>query len=245
MKKFGLIGYPLTHSFSQKYFEEKFERSHIADCSYELFPLSSLTELPSLVKSNIELVGLNVTIPYKETVIPYLDEIDPMARKVGAVNCIKISNGKLNGYNTDAFGFEQSLKKFLTSKPAQAFILGTGGSARAVRYTLRNADIDFFSVSRQPGKGEIPYGEISENMKDSNLFINTTPLGMHSELDYAAEIPYQRLTSNDFLFDLIYNPAETLFLKKGKANGAQIKNGMEMLQLQAEKSWEIWNGNPA
>ncbi len=241
MRKFGLIGFPLTHSFSKKYFEEKFHREKISDCSYDLFELKSIEEFPSLLKSNPELVGLNVTIPHKESVIPFLDELDEGAKEIGAVNCIKIEEGKLRGYNTDVYGFEISLTKFLTKIPEQVFVLGTGGSSKAVCYVLRKMKLPFCSVSRNSKDGCITYNEIASKLKSSNLFINTTPLGMFPKVDLFPEIPYNLLSVNDFLFDLVYNPTETEFLKRGKVKGAAIKNGLAMLELQADKSWKIWN----
>ncbi len=245
MRKFGLIGLSLTHSFSKKYFEEKFQHENIQDCSYDLFELNSIEELPSLLKSNPELVGLNVTIPYKEPVIDYLDDTSNEAKLIGAVNCIKVENGKLVGYNTDVFGFETSLtqnfSKFLNFREVQAFILGTGGSSKAVEFVLKKMHLPFVKVSRDKKSDSISYQEIEGQMKAKNLFINSTPLGMFPEINAEPEIPYHLLSENDFLFDLIYNPTETEFLKRGKQKKSRIKSGLEMLQLQAEKSWEIWN----
>lgn len=254
MRNFGLIGFPLTHSFSKRYFEEKFEREQIREAVYENYPLSSITEFLPLVKSIPGLVGLNVTIPYKETVMDYLDEIDREALKVDAVNCIKITNGKLKGYNTDVFGFENTLRPFICREefynkemkvyelpPVAAFVLGTGGSSKAVKYVLRKSGISFLSVSREEKEEAITYNEIGKHFGNYNLFINTTPVGMFPEVDACPDIPYEQLTHRDFLFDLTYNPTETLFLKKGRERGANTQNGLEMLKLQAEKSWEIWN----
>jgi shikimate dehydrogenase len=254
MRNFGLIGFPLTHSFSKKYFEEKFERERVLEAGYELYPIASVTEFLPLVKSMPNLVGLNVTIPYKETVMDYLDEIDREALQVDAVNCIKVVNGKLKGYNTDVFGFENTLRPFICRNEfynnemkvyelpnITAFVLGTGGSAKAVKHVLRRADISFLSVSREGSEDVITYSEIEEHLGDYNLFMNTTPLGMYPEVDCCPDIPYERLTQRDFLYDLTYNPTETLFLKKGRERGANTQNGLEMLKLQAEKSWEIWN----
>ncbi len=241
MRRFGLIGYPLTHSFSKKYFEEKFQREGIADARYELYPLNQPDELLSLTASYSDLVGLNVTIPYKQSVIPLLNHLDDEALEIGAVNCIKVAKAGLVGYNTDAFGFECSLKNFLSAKPKQAFVLGTGGACNAVAYVLRKLGITARLVSREPASNHIAYSEVERNLKSSNLFVNTTPLGMFPQIDFAPPIPYHLLTGKDYLFDLVYNPDETLFLKKGKQAGASIKNGLEMLALQAEKSWEIWN----
>ena len=243
MKEFGLIGYPLEHSFSKKFFEEKFRRELITNHTYHLFPLPFIEGFFPLIGAHPDLRGLNVTVPYKEAVIEFLNEIDPMAKSIGAVNCVKINSGYLKGYNTDAPAFEESLKSFLTTKPQQAFVLGTGGSARAVCFVLQKLHIPYLLVSRRLGSHRIHYGGILKNMKDTNLFINTTPQGMFPHIENYPHIPYFKLTENDFLFDLIYNPEETVFLQRGKAKGAHIKNGLEMLHLQAEKSWEIWNRN--
>ena len=241
MTKFGLVGYPLSHSFSKKFFEDKFKREGLSDNSYSLFPLTTIQSLPQLLLDEVELKGLNVTIPYKESVIPFLNELDAYVKVIGAVNCIKITNGYLKGYNTDAPAFEQSLKGFLTLEPEQTFVLGTGGSAKAVVYALKKLGISYLHVSRTPTNNQIPYSDISGNLKSINLFVNTTPLGMFPAVEGYPDIPYHLLTSNDFLFDLVYNPDETAFLGLGREKGASIKNGLEMLHLQAEKSWEIWN----
>lgn len=241
MRQYGLIGYPLSHSFSKKYFEEKFAREHITSCGYQLYELAVIEELPGLLTNTPNLCGLNVTIPYKQAVIPYLQSLSAEAESIGAVNCIKRSNGKLQGHNTDWYGFETSLKRFLQHSPQQAFILGTGGSSKAVAYVLNRLGLPYSYVSRTAGNNTISYESIAAQLKQSNLFINTTPLGMYPNLTDAPAIPYHQLSSNDYLFDLIYNPAETAFMKQGKENGAQTHNGLVMLQLQAEKSWEIWN----
>jgi len=241
MREFGLIGFPLSHSFSKKYFEDKFQREQISDNTYRLFELKSIEEFPSLIQSKPYLVGLNVTIPYKSSVIDYLHGITDEAQAIGAINCIRLLNGKLNGHNTDVFGFEVSLQRFLTILPDQIFILGTGGSSKAVEYVLKKINLPFVKVSRNEKANCISYEEIAQNMKFKNLFINTTPLGMFPDVKTTPQIPYERLSENDFLFDLVYNPAETEFLKLGKLQGSKIKNGLEMLELQAEKSWQIWN----
>ncbi len=241
MKRFGLIGNPLTHSFSKRYFEEKFKREQIDGCSYDLFELKTINELPDLLNTTRGLAGLNVTIPYKQTVIPFLNSLSAEAQAIGAVNCIKIENGKLTGYNTDAYGFETSLKKVLTNHLPQTFVLGTGGSARAVQYVLQKLGIAYHVVSRTERPNTISYTRIDALMQQHNLFINTTPVGMFPQTEACPAIPYHKLGSGDVLFDLIYNPDETGFLKKGKQQGATVKNGLEMLELQAEKSWEIWN----
>jgi len=240
MSSFGLIGYPLEHSFSKKFFDEKFKREGLSQYTYTLFPVSTHQHLMSLLAGSA-LAGLNVTIPYKEVVTAYLDELDETAKAIGAVNCIKWIDGNLKGYNTDAPAFEQSLKSFLTTPPEQAFVLGSGGSSKAVCYVLKKMGIPYLVVSRKAGADRIAYEEIPHHMKAVNLFINTTPLGMFPNINESPTIPYHQLTRKDYLFDLVYNPEETQFLKRGKEAGAKTQNGLEMLQLQAEKSWEIWN----
>lgn len=243
MKHYGLIGYPLTHSFSKKYFGEKFQRENIADCVYENFPLAAIEDFTTLIKTQKELVGLNVTIPYKEAVIPYLDALDDTARDIGAVNTIKIAEGKLKGFNTDVFGFMQSIMQFVEPHHNSALILGTGGSSKAVAWSLRKMGIDYLFVSRNPASDvEISYDALNEDViRQKKIIINTTPRGMFPLVDDAPEIPYESITPLHLLFDLVYNPEETLFLKKGKQQQAKTKNGLEMLQLQAERSWQIWN----
>lgn len=261
MKKFGLIGYPLGHSFSEKYFTEKFNKEKLADCIYQLFPIQLLSDLPKLLENEKDLCGLNVTIPHKIGVMFYLDKVDKVAHDIGAVNCIKVTHHhsigalftgelctlnahkpKLIGYNTDAYGFEKSLEPLLESHHKKALILGNGGAARAVKYVLETLKIDYKFVSRRPVKGMYDYKDLNKKtMQDYQIIINTTPLGSFPNTDECADIPYQHLTSKHLLYDLIYNPEESLFLRKGKENGAKIKNGAEMLQLQADKSWEIWN----
>lgn len=240
MKQYGLIGFPLSHSFSKKYFGEKFLREGITDCSYELYPLQNINELPALLSAQKQLCGLNVTVPYKEAVLPYLHQLTNEAAQIDAVNCIKIHDGQLTGYNTDAFGFRQSLVGFIKPPPQQTFVLGTGGSSKAVQYVLNQLGWPYVMVSRTPQPGAIIYAQIAAAMQQQNLFINTSPLGMFPDTQACPDIPYTLLTANDSLFDLIYNPAETLFLQKGKQQGCQTKNGLEMLELQAEESWRIW-----
>lgn len=241
-KKFGLIGYPLSHSFSKKYFKEKFERENISDCHYDLFPIEHIEQLPALIQSQADLVGLNVTIPYKELVIPYLDELDEDAAKVGAVNTIRFQNGQLKGYNTDVFGFEQSLVNFLPQDlQPTSLILGTGGAAKAVAYVLQKLGFPYRFVSRRKGEGRFTYQDLENKGLDQyHLIINTTPLGTYPNIDHYPALPYEQLGQQHFLFDLVYNPAETLFLKKGKEQGASTINGLDMLIGQAEEAWAIW-----
>ena len=242
MRLFGLIGYPLSHSFSKKYFAEKFEREGLSDCRYELFPLASIDELPQLLSSNPDLCGLNVTIPYKEQVLPFLDEEAEVVRNIRASNCILIENGKLKGNNTDVTGFERALEEFLQPHHAKALILGTGGAAKAVEYVLEKRGIAFQYVSRKFSAHTLSYEQVTPDVIGKHtLIINSTPLGMYPHTDEAPPIPYESLTPSHYLFDLIYNPEKTLFLQKGEDKGAAIKNGSEMLIIQADESWRIWS----
>jgi shikimate dehydrogenase len=258
MKKYGLIGYPLAHSFSRKYFTEKFEKEGIADHEYELYPIKNLSDLPELISANPDLCGLNVTVPHKIGVMFYLDRVDPAAKEIDAVNCIKMIkaepvgdffNGELStlkvrleGYNTDAWAFEASLSPLLKAHHQKALILGNGGAARAVAYVLEKLNIPFKLVSRRAIGKQLKYTGLTKDIiKEHLLIINTTPLGTTPKTEECPDIPYELLTPEHLLYDLIYNPAETEFLKRGKERGASIKNGLEMLHLQAEKSWEIWN----
>jgi shikimate dehydrogenase len=245
MRKFGLIGYPLSHSFSPAYFAEKFNREQIVDSCYDSYPISSINQLPDLLQRERYLQGLNVTIPYKKSVIPFLDFQSDAVKKIEACNCIKIKNGLLEGYNTDVTGFKKSLLPLLTKEHKKALILGTGGSAAAVKFVLEELEIQFLSVSRSKENrvGQITYTDVTPDLlANYTLVINTTPLGMYPSVDDCPGIPYKNLTSDHYLFDLIYNPAQTLFLKKGAEYGASIKNGSDMLIIQAEESWKIWNG---
>lgn len=254
---FGIIGYPLSHSFSQKYFTQKFERENTADCEFKNFSLENIQQLHSILTDNTTLRGLSVTIPHKQNIIPFLDEIDPAAKEIGAVNCVKIwqtadarpdepfgrGRWKMAGYNTDVLGFEQSLKPLLKPHHTNALILGTGGAAKAVAYALKRMGINFNLVSRT--KGNLSYSNLDRSIIEENcLIVNTTPLGMFPHINECPDIPYQFITSKHLLYDLTYNPEVSLFLEKGKEKGAQIKNGLEMLHIQAEKAWEIWNDTP-
>lgn len=246
MRKFGLIGYPLTHSFSKKFFSEKFEAEKIANCNYELYSIAEVKELMDLIEREPLLCGLNVTIPHKLNVIPLLTEIDNAAIEIGAVNCIAVKQGGaatiLKGYNTDVFGFEESLKPLLANHHQKALIFGDGGAAKAVKYVLLQLNIPFLVVVRNPAPNAILYSAITkEILADYKLLINTTPLGMTPNLESFPPIPYQYLDHTHLAYDLVYNPEETAFLTKAKMQGAKIKNGLEMLYLQAERSWEIWN----
>jgi len=242
MKQFGLIGYPLSHSFSKGYFAEKFLKENIEDCSYDVFPLEKIEDFNSLCEQHQNLVGLNVTIPYKQQIIPFLDELDETAANIGAVNTIKFINNKKIGFNTDAFGFEMSLQPLLKSHHQQALILGTGGASKAVEFVLKKLGISFQYVSRNKNENAITYSELNEDIiHHSTLIINSTPIGMYPNVEVSPNVPYHFLSDKHLLYDLIYNPEETQFLKEGKQRGAQTKNGLEMLYLQAERSWQIWN----
>jgi shikimate dehydrogenase len=246
MRKFGLIGYPLGHSFSKKYFADKFAALGLNDCSYENYPLSDISLLNGILAAEPELVGLNVTIPHKSAVIPLLDAIDDEADKVGAVNVIKIKriNNRiiLKGFNSDVTGFRVSISPYLHSKVNKAIVLGTGGSSKAVVYSLRNLGLDVKLVSRRPSGGMLGYSDLTpELMSEIRLIVNTTPLGMFPDLCSKPEINYDLLTENHILYDLVYNPEMTLFLRLGKEKGATAVSGITMLHAQAENAWEIWN----
>jgi shikimate dehydrogenase len=244
MRTFGLIGHPLTHSFSKRYFTEKFEREGIADCRYELFPLPSISALPALLEIEVGLCGLNVTIPYKQQVIPYLHGMDEVVRGTGACNCIRVEDGKLHGHNTDVTGFELSLRELLRPVHDRALVLGTGGAAKAVHFVLKKIGIPFREVSRNATRDVLSYAHLTGDIVHSHrLIINTTPLGMYPDIAACPDIPYEALGKDHYLFDLVYNPARTLFLQKGEERGATIANGADMLRIQAEESWKIWNAS--
>lgn len=244
-KKFGLIGAALSHSFSKAYFDEKFFRDGLRDYHYDLYPLKNAGELKGLLAENPELCGLNVTIPYKEEVIEFLNAIDPAAKRIGAVNVIRIKDGWLQGFNTDSDAFLESLEKWFP-RPAgsKALILGTGGSSKAVQEALKKLDIKFETVSRKKGNANHTYeslAKIPAPISESNLIINTTPLGMTPDTASMPQIDIEVLTPEHYVYDLIYNPARTQFLQKVEMQGAHVKNGLEMLHIQAEKAWAIWN----
>jgi shikimate dehydrogenase len=242
MKLFGLIGYPLSHSFSKRYFTEKFVRERIDGCAYELFPISDIGLLPQILQSHPGLLGLNVTIPYKQQVIPFLHDSSGIPEGIGACNCIRIRDGKLYGFNTDTVGFEKSLTPLLKPVHRKALVLGNGGAALAVMFVLKKLGIPFEVVSRQlhPGSTLTYNGLHPALIAQHTLIINTTPLGTFPNVDECPPIPYGSITPNHLLYDLVYNPEKTLFLQKGEEKGASIKNGYEMLVLQAEESWRIW-----
>ena len=242
MRQFGLIGYPLGHSFSKRYFTEKFQELGLSDHLYETFPIESIEGLAPLLDTHPDLKGLNVTIPHKEAVIPFLQVQSPVVKAIGACNCIHIKEGKLWGYNTDVIGFQRSLQSSFPELPEKALILGTGGASKAVRYVLETLNISFQFVSRKKMESTITYDELdAETLREHRLIVNTTPLGMQPAISEAPPIPYEFIGEEHCLFDLIYNPATTVFLEKGRKRGAQIQNGLDMLVIQAEESWKIWN----
>lgn len=252
MKRYGLIGHPLGHSFSKVYFQKKFQQKGW-DCWYENFDLESLDQIRSLILDHPDLKGFNVTIPYKEAILPYLDELDPVAAEVGAVNTVKVlPDSKLKGYNTDVIGLELSLwdgllRSFLPRNEKSgnddllALVLGTGGASKAVQYVLRKHHITFHTVSRSPERGDYTYQDLTPEVIHTHLLIiNATPVGMYPNVNDAPALPYEALSSSHVLFDLIYNPEETLFLRHGREHGATTLNGLTMLHAQADASWEIW-----
>jgi shikimate dehydrogenase len=258
MKKYGIIGYPLTHSFSVGYFTDKFKKESLSDHEYVAFPIESISDFPEIVKSNPDLCGLNVTHPHKIGIIYYMDSLDEAAKEIDAVNCIKIANShpvedffsgelsstqiRLEGYNTDAYGFEHSLKPLLHKRHQKALILGSGGASRAVAYVLKKLHIEYQIVCRRARSKQLGYTDVTADLLTEHLLIiNTTPLGTSPNINECPDIPYEYLTDKHLVYDLVYNPAETEFLKRAKQKGAAIKNGLEMLHIQAEKAWEIWN----
>lgn len=243
MPNFGLIGKNISYSFSKTHFTAKFENEEL-DYSYENFDIADISQFPSVLKNNTELLGLNVTIPYKEAIVPYLDELNPIAEEIGAVNTIKIdASGKLIGHNTDYFGFQESIRPFIKSHHSKALILGTGGASKAVAYAFKNLDIMVDFVSRQPSENaQFRYNNLTEVLVNSYpIIVNCTPIGTHPNVNECPDIPYDAVGQNHLLYDLIYNPIQTKFLICGEIKGATITNGFRMLELQAEKSWEIWS----
>ena len=260
IKHYGLIGYPLSHSFSKKYFTEKFEKEKITDVKYDLYPIEHISELPALLKDHPDLLGLNVTIPYKVDILKYLDWIEPNAKSAGAVNCIRVvaesavcaafsgeigitgHDFALEGFNTDIYGFETSLKPLLEDRHDRALVLGDGGAAKAVKCVLESLGISFKVVTRRASGDNLLFKDLKPHHITQNpIIINTTPIGTAPNIDECPPIPYEAITDKNLLYDLVYNPEKTLFLQKGEERGATIKNGYEMLILQAEKSWEIWS----
>ena len=250
MRQFGLIGYPLSHSFSQKFFTEKFLQENIINMKYDNFPIASIESFAGLWKENPNLEGLNVTIPYKKEVIPFLDHSSAVVQEIHACNCIRKFNNELYGYNTDVIGFEKSLLPFLQPHHTHALILGTGGASAAVQWVLQKLNIQFQLVSRNTNtieantemKASLSYDQLAASVIESHtLIINTSPVGMYPNTNEAPPIAYEGITAQHHLYDLVYNPIETLFMKNGLANGATVQNGLAMLHIQAEESWAIWN----
>lgn len=246
MRKFGLIGYPLGHSFSKKYFTDKFHNEHIIDCLYENYPLTDISQVEDLLLNEPELTGLNVTIPYKTDIIKYLSHVSPEADEIGAVNVVKIKKAgekrELYGFNSDITGIRDSLNPYLNKDLKYALVLGTGGSSKAVCFVLRKFGLKVIPVSRNRNAGTITYSEIdSDLLSESGLIINTTPLGMYPNIDTFPDIDYRLLGKKHILFDLVYNPEITTFLRRGSEQGCSVISGLKMLQSQAERSWEIWN----
>lgn len=240
MRKFGLIGYPLSHSFSKKYFTEKFQQLAI-EAVYENYPIPTIEGLKAVLAVP-QLEGLNVTIPYKEAVIPFLGHSSEVVRAIGACNCIAIKNGKLFGHNTDVIGFDETFSPLLRPHHTKALVLGTGGAAKAVHFILQQKNIEFLKVSRTAKQGQLCYHELTKEIMSSHtIIINTTPLGMYPNINDCPPIPYQWIGENHYLYDLVYNPAISTFLANGIAQGAVIENGAKMLEIQAEESWKIWN----
>ena len=239
---FGLVGRNISYSFSRGYFKKKFNDLGLTKHSYENFDLQEITEFPAIFKSDTNIKGLNVTIPYKEEVIPYLDRLDASADKIGAVNTIKVDANGLTGYNTDAVGFQKSLEPLLKKHHQKALILGTGGASKAIAFVLEKLHIDFSFVSRSGKSKGFTYEQLDENiLREHTLIINCSPVGTFPNIEEKPDLPYQGISDSHILYDLIYNPEETVFLKEGKKRGAMVSNGLRMLELQAEKAWEIWN----
>ncbi|MCO5229703.1 MAG: shikimate dehydrogenase [Chitinophagales bacterium] len=239
--KLGLIGYPLSHSFSKGYFTEKFKKENISHHQYDIYPIEKIEYVENLFQHE-QLSGLNVTIPYKETVIPFLDKLDETAKEIGAVNTIKIENGEKIGFNTDCYGFEMSFKPLLKPHHHKALVLGTGGASKAVVYVLKKLGIEFQYVSRTPSSGQWSYKDISiQTLQEYTIIINTTPLGMYPNIETLPPLPYYGIHAGHYLYDLVYNPATTAFLNEGILKGATVKNGLDMLYFQAEKAWDIWD----
>lgn len=241
MKTFGLIGKNISYSFSRTYFTEKFKKENI-DAKYYNFDLEEINQFRDVIKEMPDLQGLNVTIPYKQEIIIFLDDLAPEAKEIGAVNTIKVNGNRLIGYNTDYIGFSESIKPLLKSHHNKALILGTGGASKAIAYALRKLDIEYKFVSRDSGKGKLSYNDLSEEIiKDHNIIINTTPVGTFPDVEEYPKFPVGYLTKNHLVYDLIYNPEITQLLALAKKQGATVKNGLKMLELQAESAWNIWN----
>ncbi len=242
MRIYGLLGYPLSHSFSPSYFKAKFEQEGITDCVYNSYEETDIEAFVNQVRKQNDFIGFNITIPYKEQIIPHLDSLSDEAQQIGAVNTVKKVNGELVGYNTDVFGFKKSLQSLLTKNQDHALILGTGGASKAIGYALSELNIIYQKVSRLPKPNAITYSDLNQSILEINqILINTTPLGTYPNVDSKPDIPYSYITNQHLCYDLVYNPAKTAFLSNCEQHGARIKNGEEMLHLQANKSWNIWN----
>ena len=244
MRKFGLIGYPLGHSFSKKYFTAKFEREKIADCQFDLYEIPQIEDFPKVLEENPELEGMAVTIPYKEQVMAYLDELDPACQAIGAVNCIRIREGKKKGFNTDYIGFKHSLQAWLGDQIPSALVLGTGGASKAVKRALMDLGVEFLSVSRSLGQDTMTYRQLFADpsyLASYPLLINTTPLGTFPKVEGIPDLPLDQLTASNLVYDLVYNPPVTRLMKECLDRGGKAKNGQDMLELQAEAAWKIWN----
>ena len=244
MRKFGLIGYPLGHSFSKKYFSEKFVREGIQGCQFELYPIESISEFPQLLDSESSLEGLSVTIPYKEQVIPYLDALEPACAQIGAVNCIRVQDGIKTGFNTDYLGFKHSLQSWLGTEIPNALVLGTGGASKAVQQALRDLEIPYRIVSRTQREGQLTYADLKEQpewLASHPLIINTSPLGTYPQVEDMPDIPLEQLHASHRVYDLVYNPPITRLMQECISRGGAAKNGQDMLELQAEAAWSIWN----
>lgn len=247
MRRFGLFGHPLEHSYSKKFFTEKFQREGKNDCVYDNYDTENIYDLKKIVRETPGLMGLNITIPFKQEIIPMLDNLDDISQKISAVNTVRIvrhdpTRFELFGYNTDAWGFELAIRPILRPHHRRALILGTGGSAKAVSYVFRKLNIEHFFVTREESRFHYSYADLNSNtMRAFQIIVNTTPLGMYPNVNDCPNIPYEFLTHKNLCFDLVYNPAQTKFLEKAKEAGAFIHNGFRMLRLQAEKAWEIWN----
>ncbi len=244
MRKFGLIGYPLGHSFSKKYFTEKFAREGRSDCQFELYEFTQVTEFANLILQEKALEGLSVTIPYKEQIIPFLDALDPACEQIGAVNCIRIREGEKVGFNTDYLGFKQSLQAWLGDAIPSALVLGTGGASKAVQQALRDLEVSYQLVSRTQQEGQLTYQDLSENkawLESHPLVINTTPLGTFPKVEGTPELPLEQLNESHLVYDLVYNPPITRLMRECMDRGGKAKNGQDMLELQAEAAWSIWN----
>lgn len=243
MKQFGLVGKDISYSFSAGYFAKKFTRENIANCAYNNFDIQDISEFKAIFKQHSNIAGLNVTIPYKESVIPYLDKLSKKAKHIGAVNTIKVTKkGRLKGYNTDCYGFKKSLQPLLQNHHTKALILGTGGASKAIAYSLEQLGIAYTYVSRTAKSGQLSYSQLTKtHFAEHTIIINCTPLGTFPKVTDCPDIPYQYLNDTHICYDLIYNPSETKFLAQAKVQGATIINGLKMLELQAEKAWKIWN----